>query len=748
MVGSTVGRRIRWMLAVITAATLLVVAVTSVESPVPTSAQVTNEPAEVVSRLPGGGGSWGVSATGPVISADGRIVAFNSSRNVVGAGNIDTVAIRDRIADTTVQTPRVPSYNPGISDDGCIVTYSANEVFGEFGGWHLYFVNRCNGASGIVNPLYLPNPAGSAALNADGTFAVVSVGGGFQVYARNGNVWALVNTAPAAGAGAWNIAEVAVSDDGNVVAFSGRPASVTAVLPFNIYVWDRRNPTAPFVIVSRQANGQGGNANSFGPSINGAGNLVAFESLATNLSGGNPSGNVDTFVLDRSNNQMFVLNAGSEDPQLSRDGRHASFTLDFGEIGEIFARTTVTGAFSNADLVSYTLGGVTVPTGGDAARSAISGNGRWVAFDSYAGSELTTDQRFHNGFQVWVRERPPVLRIDALDFGVVNVGQSAERTTTITNVGLSQWVFTGFDTTAGFSLVGETCPAAIDPGGSCQATVRFAPAGSGPASGTLNVRDNSYPAKPLVAFGSLRGAGEGGGTVTNPTVPTTTTTPGTPPPPGAPSLVGTPSPLTFDQTVAGVASAAGQVTIRNNGTVDNQVESLAVEGGNATDFAVTGTTCNGVNLAPNATCTVDVTFTPTSWGDRIANLVARGRGGSSATVALAGNGVYRPTLEVLPPVASSGQVVSIIGSGFPPNFAVDVTWTVSPQTFAATTDASGVLRIQALVLAVGSGPRTVTATAVPGVYDGVPAEMLVVPSPMRPRNTTSVFRGASGYLSR
>jgi hypothetical protein len=53
-----------------------------------------------------------------------------------------------------------------------------------------------------------------------------------------------------------------------------------------------------------------------------------------------------------------------------------------------------------------------------------------------------------------------------------------------------------------------------------------------------------------------------------------------------------------------------------------------------------------------------------------------------------------------------------------------------------------------MVLAIGSGPRTVVATAVPGVYGETTAEMLIVPSPMRPRSTTSVFRGAAGYLTR
>ena len=47
-----------------------------------------NEPAEVISRLPGGGGPWTNFNTDASISADGRFVVFNSER--VGPGRFDT----------------------------------------------------------------------------------------------------------------------------------------------------------------------------------------------------------------------------------------------------------------------------------------------------------------------------------------------------------------------------------------------------------------------------------------------------------------------------------------------------------------------------------------------------------------------------------------------------------------------------------------------------------------------------------
>ncbi len=60
---------------------LVVAAVTSAALPGGGTARAqANEPAEVISRLPGGGGPWTDFNTDASISADGRFVVFNRQR--------------------------------------------------------------------------------------------------------------------------------------------------------------------------------------------------------------------------------------------------------------------------------------------------------------------------------------------------------------------------------------------------------------------------------------------------------------------------------------------------------------------------------------------------------------------------------------------------------------------------------------------------------------------------------------------
>jgi len=101
-----------------------------------------------------------------------------------------------------------------------------------------------------------------------------------------------------------------------------------------------------------------------------------------------------------------------------------------------------------------------------------------------------------------------------------------------------------------------------------------------------------------------------------------------------------PTSLTFPKTVVGVTSTPQTVTLTNTGVSTLNIASIVPSG----DFAVPSTNCGGT-LAPNAKCTVNVTFTPTQAGTRTGTLTFNDNAPNSPqAVALSGTGVAQATL--------------------------------------------------------------------------------------------------------
>ena len=117
-----------------------------------------------------------------------------------------------------------------------------------------------------------------------------------------------------------------------------------------------------------------------------------------------------------------------------------------------------------------------------------------------------------------------------------------------------------------------------------------------------------------------------------------------------PTLSASPTSLSFGNQAVGSASAAKTVTVSNTGTASASLSSVSA----GAPFAETNT-C-GSSLAAGASCTVSVTFTPTTGGAASGNLsVASSAPGSPLTVALSGTGVSSTTNLALnrPATASS-----------------------------------------------------------------------------------------------
>ena len=115
-----------------------------------------------------------------------------------------------------------------------------------------------------------------------------------------------------------------------------------------------------------------------------------------------------------------------------------------------------------------------------------------------------------------------------------------------------------------------------------------------------------------------------------------------------------PPSLTFDPQIIGTASGSQPVTLTNTGNVVLVIKSIGIIGTNAGEFSQTNT-C-GASLAVAASCTINVTFTPTVAGDATASVaVADNAPGSPQLVALTAVGLLGPAVTLNPSPVTFGS---------------------------------------------------------------------------------------------
>jgi Tol biopolymer transport system component len=223
-----------------------------------------------------------------------------------------------------------------------------------------------------------------------------------------------------------------INADGRFVAFS---SGGTNLVPADtngsadIFIRDRVSGTTELVSIS--AAGWQGNYGSWDPSISGEGRCVAFTSEATNLVSADGNEYRDVFVRDRLMGRTECMsrstlgrtgNSISEKSIITPDGRFVaffSFATDllpggggYGYEEHVYVRDRATGAVAPvAAGINYYLG-----YGGPEA-PCISGDGRFVAFESDASNLVPGDNRYRD---VFVRDRSAgaTERISVYDFGV------------------------------------------------------------------------------------------------------------------------------------------------------------------------------------------------------------------------------------------------------------------------------------------------------------------------------------------
>jgi len=267
----------------------------------------------------------------------------------------------------------------------------------------------------------------------------------------------------------------------------------------------------------------------------------------------------------------------------------------------------------------------------------------------------------------------------SLSFSSQNLGTtSSAQSVTLNNTGnaalaISSVTFTGAN--PGDFAETSTCGGTLASGGSCTFSVTFSPTGAGSRTASLTITDNNNGVAGSQQLVSLSGSGTGASVSLNPS-----------------------STLTFGSQTKGVASAAQSIILTNTGNASLALTGIALGGANPGDFAQTNT-C-GSSVAANATCTINVTFTPTALSSRTASInITDNAPGSPQSVNLTGTGSASVASLSAVTLTFAGQTVLT---------------TSSPQTFTLTNTGNVSLAITSILVTGSNAADFVETNNCPG----------------------------------
>jgi hypothetical protein len=248
----------------------------------------------------------------------------------------------------------------------------------------------------------------------------------------------------------------------------------------------------------------------------------------------------------------------------------------------------------------------------------------------------------------------------SLSFGNQNVNTpSAAQTVTLSNTGTAALSITSIVASAQYAQ-SNTCGTSVAAGANCSISVTFTPSATGSDPGTITVADSAASSTQTVALS---------GTGTAPAVSLSTAS------------------LAFGNHLVNTTSAAKTVTLKNTGTASLSITSIVSSG----DYAQTNT-C-GTSVAAGGSCTMNVTFTPTTTGLRTGAItISDNTANSPQTVTLSGTGTI--------------PVVSLSTTSL--TFAAQTVGTTSAaQTVTLTNTGTAALKISSIAIS-GAFSRTTT----------------------------------------
>ena len=207
----------------------------------------------------------------------------------------------------------------------------------------------------------------------------------------------------------------AISGNGLVVAFDSQATNLVGGDNNGVVdVFVRDRGTGRTSVVSVSSKGKLGNGTSSSPATNADGRFVAFGSSASNLVPGDTNASGDVFVHDRLTGETTRVSVGPGGVQgdatslgasISADGRFVAFISDASNLvaggssgRQAFVHDRLTGT---NELISVSNDGI--PGTGFATGAAVSGDGRLVAFGSFASNLVPGDT--NGAIDIFVRDR-------------------------------------------------------------------------------------------------------------------------------------------------------------------------------------------------------------------------------------------------------------------------------------------------------------------------------------------------------
>jgi hypothetical protein len=324
------------------------------------------------------------SSESPVITPDGRYVAFSSTATnlVPGVTNAGEIYVRDlttaqtqwasvnarSIAYSLLGTSNVVSYCPSISSDGNFVAFET-----------------------ATNP---PSP------NANGLILRQNMlTSGTDIVSTNANVI----SAPLG-----DFYPLDMTPDGGFIAFVANVASNPPTMNTAIYLWDAQTGTNTLVSMNRDS-GLVSDGICSSPVVSSNGQFVAFTGSGTNLAANSFDGQFHAYIRDQQAGITQLLDGDTNGigagvptmtvPGLSADGRFVVFDCASGNLvpndrnhaEDVFVRDTVAETTELISVPDPTLSSYTPNGNSGFYPGSVSADGRYVAFSSDADDLVPGD---------------------------------------------------------------------------------------------------------------------------------------------------------------------------------------------------------------------------------------------------------------------------------------------------------------------------------------------------------------------
>jgi Tol biopolymer transport system component len=229
-----------------------------------------------------------------------------------------------------------------------------------------------------------------------------TVGAGTPAVADGALVLVSTTSDGAQGTGPSGTYGVSVSANGSVFAFGSSATGLSEDDPdAEVDVYVRDLSSGALTLASTSSEGVKASTFSLRPSLDGAGDTVAFMSAAENLSPQDEDNVMDVFVKDLRSDELVLAstgedgttgkgNADSSSPALSADGRRVAFVsradnlapADTDGAPDVYVKDLLTGALQVVSRPRDGAAGVPGPYGTGAP--SISADGLWLAFDTDA----------------------------------------------------------------------------------------------------------------------------------------------------------------------------------------------------------------------------------------------------------------------------------------------------------------------------------------------------------------------------